>query len=39
MTGDTRAQSGLDRLMLFVVFLVTVVAITPFVFGLGGVDL
>lgn len=39
MNGDTRAQSGLDRLVLFLVFLVVVVAITPLVFGLGGVDL
>jgi hypothetical protein len=36
---NTRAQSGLDRLMLFLVFLVAVVALTPFLFGLGGVDL
>jgi hypothetical protein len=39
MTGDTRAQSGLDRLMLFLIFVVAIVAITPFVFELGGVDL
>ena len=39
MYGDTRAQSGLDRLMLFILFLVVLVAITPFVFELGGVDL
>jgi flagellin FlaB len=39
MNGDTRGQSGLDRLMLFVVFIVAVVAVTPLIFGLGGVDL
>ena len=39
MTGDTRGQSGLDRLMLFIIFVVAIVAITPFVFELGGVDL
>ncbi|WP_340101103.1 hypothetical protein [Salinibaculum salinum] len=38
MHGDTRSQSGLDRLVLFILFLVAVVAITPFVFGLGGID-
>ncbi len=38
MHGDTRGQSGLDRLMLFILFLVAVAAITPFVFGLGGLD-
>lgn len=38
MHGDTRGQSGLDRLMLFILFLVAVAAITPFVFGLGGID-
>lgn len=38
MHGDTRGQSGLDRLMIFILFLVAVVAITPFVLGLGGLD-
>lgn len=38
MRGETRAQSGLDRLILFVVFLVVIVAVLPFVFGLGGID-
>lgn len=39
MTGDTRAQSGLDRLIVFIMFLVVLVAITPLMFELGGVDL
>ena len=39
MNRATRAQSGLDRLLLFVVFLVVLVAITPAVFGLGGIEL
>lgn len=38
MYGDTRGQSGLDRLVLFLVFVVAVAAITPFVFQLGGTD-
>lgn len=39
MERDTRGQSGLDRLLLFVVFVVALVAVTPFVFELGGLDL
>jgi hypothetical protein len=38
MERDDRAQSGLDRLMLFVLVLIVVVAAIPFVLGLGGVD-
>ena len=38
MRGDTRGQSGLDRLLLFVVFLVAVTAVAPFALEFGGVD-
>jgi len=38
MSGDTRAQSGLDRLVLFILVLVVGVAAVSFLLGLGGVD-
>lgn len=38
MAGNTRGQSGLDRLVIFVLLLVAVVFVTPFVLGLGGID-
>lgn len=39
MTGhDDRSQSGLDRLLLFVVAVVVVVFLAPHVLGLAGID-
>lgn len=38
MQGTERGQSGLDRLMLFVVALIVIVFATPYLLGLGGVD-
>ncbi len=38
MDREERAQSGLDRLMLFVLAIIVVVVAIPFVLGLGGVD-
>ena len=36
--GDTCAQSGIDRLMLFVLAVLVVVFATPFVLGAAGID-